>query len=241
MKKILLTGATSIEIGPLLKSLKLNIAGEGSATPVIYKDVRIDVLITGVGMVATTYHLARAFYNDKYELAINAGIAGCFTRYIPLGSVLNVVSEEFSEMGAEAGEKFLNIFELGLQDKNRFPFQKGMLINDSYSELNYKTLKPLTKVHGITVNKVHGTEESIAKTLAYYSPVIESMEGGAFLYCCIMNDIPGVQLRAVSNFVEKRNRADWDIDLAVKNLNSTLMNLIDEIANEEAGTGYKFN
>lgn len=241
MKKILLVSATSTEISTLLKSLQLHSVSEGTTATAIYKDIRVDVLVTGVGMVATTFHLARTLYNDSYELAVNAGIAGSFTRYIPLGSVLNVTSEEFPEMGAEAGEKFLSVFELGLQDKDRYPFQKGRLINDSYDDLDYKSLKPLSKVHGITVNKVHGSEESIAEILSYYKPVTESMEGGAFLYCCIMNNIPCVQLRGISNFVEKRNRSDWNIDLAVKNLNKTLMKLIEEAAAKAAGTDFKFN
>jgi futalosine hydrolase len=241
MKKILLVSATSVEISPLLKTLKLNLTREGSAATAIYKDIRIDVLVTGVGMVATTFHLARTLYNEKYELVINAGIAGSFSRYVPLGSVLNITSEEFPEMGAEAGEKFLNIFELGLQDKDRFPFQKGRLINDSYDDLDYKTLKPLSKVHGITVNKVHGSDESIAEILSYYKPITESMEGGAFFYCCIMNNVPCVQLRGISNFVEKRNRGDWNIDLAVQNLNKTLMRLVEEAAAKAAGTDFKFN
>ena len=241
MKKILIVSATPGEIEPLLKSLKPTISGEGLATPVVHKGIRIDVLITGVGMVATTFHLTRALYNEEFELVINAGIAGTFTRYVPLGSVLNITSEEFSEMGSEAGQKFLSVFELGLQDKNRFPYQNGRLINDSYRDMNYKTLKPLSKVHSITVNKVHGSEETIAETLSYYQPVVESMEGGAFFYCCIMNNLPFVELRGISNFIEKRNRTDWNIELAVTNLNKTVMKLIDEIANEIGGKEYKFN
>ena len=239
MDKILIVSATTVEINPLLKSLKLK-GNEGSTVTTIYKDLRIDILITGVGMIATTFHLTRTLYNENYKLTVNAGIAGSFSRHVPLGSVLNVTSEEFPEMGAEAGDKFLNVFELGLQDKDRYPFQKGRLINDS-DDLNYKTIKPLSKVHGITVNKVHGNEESIKETLSYYNPVTESMEGGAFLFCCIMNNINCVQLRGISNFVEKRNRGDWNIDLAVQNLNKTLMKLVEEIAGASSGTDFKFN
>ncbi|MBA3286215.1 MAG: hypothetical protein H0U27_14320 [Nitrosopumilus sp.] len=56
-----------------------------------------------------------------------------------------------------------------------------------------------------------------------------------------MNNVPCVQLRGISNFVEKRNRGDWNIDLAVQNLNKTLMKLVEEAAAKAAGTDFKFN
>jgi futalosine hydrolase len=33
-------------------------------------------------------------------------------------------------------------------------------------------------------------------------------------------DVPCIQIRAVSNYVEKRNRDGWNIGLAIKNLNT---------------------
>jgi futalosine hydrolase len=49
---------------------------------------------------------------------------------------------------------------------------------------------------------------------------IESMEGAAFFYACRQAGVPCMQIRAVSNYVEKRNRDNWQIGLAVKNLNT---------------------
>ena len=33
------------------------------------------------------------------------------------------------------------------------------------------------------------------------------MEGAAFMYVCLMHQVPFAQIRAVSNVVERRNRA----------------------------------
>jgi futalosine hydrolase len=46
------------------------------------------------------------------------------------------------------------------------------------------------------------------------------MEGAAFFYVCRQLNVPCIQIRAVSNYVEKRNRDAWNIPLAIKNLNT---------------------
>jgi futalosine hydrolase len=95
------------------------------------------------------------------------------------------------------------------------------LYNDSV--LTSPMLNPLFHVRGVTVNKVHGNEKSIARITELYQPDIESMEGAAFAYACAMHKLPYFQIRAISNYVERRNRESWNIPLAVKNLNDWLL------------------
>jgi futalosine hydrolase len=85
----------------------------------------------------------------------------------------------------------------------------------------------LKEVKAITVNKVHGNELSILKTIAHFNPEIESMEGAAFFYACEQSNTSCIQIRAISNFVERRNRETWKIELAVNTLNDTLIHLFD--------------
>jgi futalosine hydrolase len=40
--------------------------------------------------------------------------------------------------------------------------------------------------------------------------------------------IPCIQLRAVSNYVEKRNKDAWNIPLAIENLNKQLIAIIND-------------
>jgi futalosine hydrolase len=77
-------------------------------------------------------------------------------------------------------------------------------------------------VKAITVNTVHGKDESIQRVIKKFHPDIESMEGAAFFYVCMMEKIPCIQLRSISNRIERRNRADWDILLSLSNLNEVL-------------------
>ncbi len=171
---------------------------------------KFDILITGVGMTATAFALGKQL-NDDYNLVINVGIAGSFDQNITLGSLVNVTTDTFADLGAEDGEEFLTIDELG--------FGK----NNYQSNFQYDKLQ---KVSGITVNKVHGNTANIAKIYNKFKPQVESMEGAAVFYACEMNNKSCLQVRAISNFVAPRNKEDWKIGLAIENLNDWLIDFL---------------
>ena len=58
------------------------------------------------------------------------------------------------------------------------------------------------------------------------------MEGAALHYVCLMENIPFLQLRAVSNFVGERNKANWEIGEAIHHLNEKLKSIIQQLTNE---------
>ncbi|WP_300663257.1 hypothetical protein, partial [Fluviicola sp.] len=81
----------------------------------------------------------------------------------------------------------------------------------------------LPYMDAITVNKSHGSEDSISKIKQEHGlTLLESMEGAAFFYAANKMRIPCVQVRSISNLLEKRNVENWNIPLAVKELNSWL-------------------
>ena len=180
----------------------------------------IDILITGVGMIATTFKLTKVLSQNDYDIVINAGIAGAFFEELEIGEVVEVSSEQFPEIGAEDHNSFISIFELGLLGENDYPFLKGKLTNPDAGISNLKL------VDGITVNTVHGNKLSIQKVINQFSPGIESMEGAAVAYVCLQEKIRFLQIRAISNYVEKRNKSAWNIPLAVGNLNIVLEKLV---------------
>src|SRR5262249_18472991 len=115
----------------------------------------------------------------------------------------------------------------GLVDANEFPFENGRLVN--LHPPASATLRKLVAVEGITVNTAHGNEDSIAAIRRRQKPQIESMEGAAFLYACMIHKVPFAQVRAVSNVVERRNRAAWNIPLAIRNLGEVAKSILEEI------------
>ncbi|SHG96849.1 futalosine hydrolase [Pedobacter caeni] len=199
--KILLVAATSAEISILTDHFKLRDAA-------FQQTEKFDILITGVGMTATAFALGKHL-SGIYNLVLNLGIAGSFDPTIPLGTVLNIVTDEFSELGAEDKDAFLSIETLGF----------GKSSYRAHNNLLHSSLSGLSKVKGITVNTVHGTQHSIDDIKNRLKPVTESMEGAAVLYCCENEGIPCLQIRSISNYVEPRNKESWKIGPAIKNLN----------------------
>lgn len=202
--KLLLVAATFEELAPLFTHFNWP-----KASRIVEQD--IDVLITGAGIPATAFALGQQL-NQPYRLILNAGIAGSFTPDLALGTVVNVVEDTFSELGAQDGDHFIAIDELGFGES---------CFQATYS--NVPVLKPLPSVRGITVNQVHGHTESIDTLLNRLPVQTESMEGAAVFYAAHRVGTPVAQVRSISNYIEQRNRANWNITLAIANLNTWLI------------------
>jgi futalosine hydrolase len=186
-----------------------------------------DVLfcITGVGLVPTVFTLTKYLSNDnKFDLILNLGIAGTTNRNLSIGDVLEVENDSFYDWGAEDNANFISVFDLGLLNKNDFPFVNGKLFS------TFKSAFPLRKVNSITVQLVHGNSMSIDKLLAREgTTALESMEGAAVFYVSSQYKLPVMQIRSISNYVEPRNRSNWNIELAINNLNTSVLNFLDSI------------
>jgi futalosine hydrolase len=217
--KILIVSATKLEVQSLLNQMETTGHLSSNQIQCIYKKIEIDFLITGIGMVATTYFTSKSL-NNKYAIALNLGICGSFNTNLEIGAVVNIVQDHFSELGAEDGEQFLSIKEIGLEGKIE-------MFNETYIKNN--VLDEIPKVCGITVNTVLGNEKSIENVFNKFHLNTESMEGAAFMFVCEKEQIPYAQIRAVSNFVERRNKNNWNIPLAIENLNKKVLEILDSL------------
>ncbi len=222
--KLLIVSATEFEILPLLNFLKANYKNKDNIR-FFSKQIDIHILVTGVGMVHTTFALASFLAKNTVDLAINLGIAGSFNNKMSLGQVFQVVSDRFADVGVEEADgTFTDIFDLQLIDHNEPPYINATL----YSPNSDSAFLP--KASAITVNKVHGTSQSIRKIIEKYPVDLESMEGSAFFFCCLQQQVNCLQIRGVSNFVEPRNKDNWNIPLAIDNLNEVAIQMIEEMS-----------
>jgi futalosine hydrolase len=181
-------------------------------------------------MVATAAWCSRALATARYDLAINLGVCGSFDPALPPGTVVHVVVDRVSELGAENGDEFLTIEDLKLLRNDPLALNGHMIANPAPPVSG--ALMMLPAVVAITVNTVHGNEASIATVRKRFAPQVESMEGAAFMYACLINGLPFAQVRAVSNVVEKRNRAAWRLDDAIANLGGAAVRILDTLPRE---------
>jgi futalosine hydrolase len=226
--KILLVSATTLEIRPLLSQLVFQGSDNDQITHYRFRNAAVDVLVTGIGMVATAFYLGKQLHAASYDLAINAGICGTFRETIPVGKVVQIVRDDMPEMGAEDGDLIHSLAALGLMDPETPPYTHGKLA--SRPKLASPALSSLAKATAITVNTIHGNALSIEKIKRDHDPDTESMEGAAFFYACLLAHVPCIQVRSVSNFVEERDRSKWNVELAIKNLNKKVGEVLKEMA-----------
>ncbi|NTW34095.1 MAG: futalosine hydrolase [Bacteroidetes bacterium] len=223
---ILIVAATFNEIRPFYEKLILINKIDDFLSEHQFENKKIDILITGIGMTSTAYHIGKIIGKKNYEFAINLGIAGAFNKNLNLGDVVNVDSDIISEMGAENGASFLKFDEMNI-GKNQLD-KTVYSIKNAY-QINNPIIQKLPKVKGITVNTVHGNAESVDKIINLFNPDVETMEGAAFLNIFNAEKINCAQIRAISNFVEERQQAKWNIELAIEKLNVAAFEIVNNI------------
>lgn len=220
--KVLLVVATALEIEPLIDQW-VQSGARKSEHSFVFDSVQVDVLITGPGMMLTAFALGSHLRGFDYDFLLNAGIAGSMDQSLALGDVVQVHTEQFGDFGAEdQNQQLLDVFQLELINAQQHPFQNGKLVNQATQGFSF-----LPTVEALTVNRVHGSSDSIARMRNQFPDAqIESMEGAAFFYSALLYEKPFLQIRSISNYVEPRNRDAWQIGLAVNHLCKTLSELI---------------
>lgn len=211
----LLIAATIKEIEPFLAWLKTDPAARKNNLP--------DVLITGIGLTATTYHLTRQLQFKKYGLVIQAGVAGCFKKNISLGSVVVITQDTIADQSVIELQQLKSLFDLKLVPANQFPYTKTWLVNPAVDLLKKTALK---KVKGISVNEITTSKQKIAFYEKHFNAVAESMEGAALHYTCLMESVPFLQIRSMSNYIGERNKKNWDMKASIVNLNAALIEIV---------------
>lgn len=222
--KITVVSATALEVAPLLEQYQMHLTQ--SRDLYTNADENLHVLVTGMGMMQTAAHLALYASRNERDLYMDAGIAGAFNREIQIGEVTQVMSETYGDFGVEDGDDFADFYEMGFIDQHQDAFEYGK-IGPFGNVCEHSSLEHLRKVTSLTVNKVHGKEETIAMIMKKYPADIENMEGLAFFYVTHQIAKPSIEIRSISNYVERRNKDNWNIPLAVKNLNEELMRLLE--------------
>lgn len=202
---ILIAVATENEIKPLAKFLA---AVDG-----------VEVLVTGMGPVAAAVSLGKrlACTGSKIDAVLNIGVAGA---YVDSGIVLLDI--------CMAKQEFLGDFGICLQDEI-LDFDQGISNPADPLILNNDLVKRFGNIMGgldiafkttnfVTVNCCTGTAKRGEFLKAKFGAGCENMEGAAVAMVCQKYDIPCVELRCISNFVENRETTNWRLPEAIEKI-----------------------
>lgn len=219
MKNCLILAATPLEIAPLTKAVT-----SGNIKPSFPE---VDLLVGGIGLTATTYALTKYLTLKRPDLVIQVGVGGSFDPALIPGSVVVVKKETIADQSVIELNQLKTLFDLKLLPHNQFPYRKGWLVNNS--ELLKKSR--LKKVPGISVNEITTSKKKVDYYKNAFNPSVESMEGAALHYTCLMENIPFIQFRGISNAIAERNKKKWNMKESIINLNHEVMHFLSLLSN----------
>ncbi len=217
--RVIITAATNGEWMPSFQKINPAYAGTNKRFSVGFHE-------SGIGLLASSVSLMKMFVQETPSLIIQVGIAGCFDKKVPLGKVFAVKDDFAGDIGVMENKVWKDLFDLKLDKANDAPYEKKSLPNPWLSQ--YNLLKLPTK-KGVTVNTISTDKNKIDLYSGRYKATLESMEGAALHYMGRDLNIPFIQIRAVSNYVGERNKAKWNMQEAIYNLNETLLQYLDAL------------
>lgn len=212
---ILLIAATTFEIQAVTDFLQVHSDAFPRHT--------ISIQVTGIGSMATTYHLLKSICENRPEYVLQAGIGGSFSRHFAPGRVVLVEKEMTGDLGVEENGVFKTLFDMGLQQDDEHAATSKWLVNPH--TVNWEG-QGLALVSGVTVNEITTQASRIEQLQQNYGVTVESMEGAALHYVCLQEGIPFLQIRSISNYVGERDKKQWKMQEAITALNDQLINIL---------------
>lgn len=170
------------------------------------------VVVTGATSVAAALELGLEIARSRPLQVLGVGIAGAYPASgISLGEVVAVGSEEFLDLGAEDGERFLDLWSMGFDPG--LPRRHRLTVPDFCRNLRV--------VRGATCFTCTGSVPTLrSRESAGFE--VESMEGAGWATACARLDVPFSEIRSISNFCGPRDRGAWRIEESLVALESFL-------------------
>ncbi len=200
---ILAVTATKLELKPFLQLVELE------------RTVCLS-LVTGVGPVETSVRLALflARCDTKINLVINFGVAGAYVGQSIHPKLLDICMAEeeiFGDFGFCSGNgvEYFDSPEFG---KNRFSLDRQWL--KRAKQILDKNRISCWSGSFITVNCASATRHRGNMLQQNWAGLCENMEGAAVVRVCSEFDLPCLEIRAISNYVEDRDPVSWQLEAA---------------------------
>lgn len=189
--------------------------------------------VTGIGKVNTAAAVASLLERFEPELLINTGCAGAYRGSgLAVGDLAMATAELFGDEGVVAPDGWHSLELIGIPAVERsgerwfnsFPLTRWAMDKAGY----VAKAAGLTLHRGpfVTVSTASGTAQRGDELFRRFGGICESMEGGAAAQVALLYGADCLEIRGVSNLVEDRDLAPWDIPLAVERAQKFIVSFI---------------
>ena len=204
---------------------------------------RLALVKTGIGSVNTAQALTATIESKRPRRVIQTGIGGAFpSSGLRVGDVAVATEEIWGEFGVvdRAGWSGGEAIGIPLLDGDP-PLYNRIPLDRADSEAALAAAEAMSEEFGnrarmgsfLTLQNVTGTDEQAQILDDRFGALCENMEGAAAAQVCTLYSIPYVEIRGISNLVEKRDLSKWDIPTAVTRAQAVVLELI-----KNASLGY---
>lgn len=164
------------------------------------------------------------------ELIILFGIGGAYpSAGLKIGDIAIAKKEIYGDEGVMVKDGFHGAKAIGIpflkrgrkKYFNEFPLDKRLI------KLVARHSSLVTKAGNfVTVSTCTGTRKRALEIEKRYSAICENMEGAAVAHVCAAYGLSLLEIRGISNIVEDRDKAKWDLMLAADNCQKVVMELL---------------
>jgi futalosine hydrolase len=204
---------------------------------------RLLYVSSGIGKVNAAHAATLMITRYNPSLLINFGIGGAYpSSGLDVGSVAIATREIYADEGVWLEKSLQPVEAIGIplvrRGRRRFFNQFPLITRQTRKLHSQKLLDEWAHNTGIditagpfaTVSACTGTNKRAAEIEKRHGVICENMEGAAVAHICALYGIPLIEMRGISNIVEERNRAAWDITAAVENCQGIVMELLRELS-----------
>ena len=242
MREILVLTAMLLEqrelAAGLEQSVQQTVAGKswrsGSLGP---SPVRL--VETGIGAVNAAHALTCALQAFRPALVVQVGVGGAYLDVdLDRGDLALASEENYGDLGVRAPDGWHSAELIGIpvlqQEEsfyNCFPLDRDLVLRAA------AVLDPgggggpgprLRIGPFVTVQECSGVTALGQERAGRFRAICENMEGAAAAHLCQLYRVPFLEVRGISNMVEDRRSADWDLPRAAARAQAAALRLLGE-------------
>jgi len=226
MKPIIVTAATHLELSLLINTLEAAdrmFIGRREVFHGMIAGRHTLLAMTGIGKVNAASTATTLLEHFEPEILINTGCAGAYEGSgLSVGDLAIATAEVFGDEGVMTPDGWRPLELIGIPALsrngeiyfNRFPLTRWAI--DKVMYIAETEGISLHRGEFVTVSTTSGTAKRGEELFQRYGCICENMEGAAAAQVAALFGVDCLEIRGISNLVEDRDLARWDIPTAVE-------------------------
>jgi futalosine hydrolase len=226
MNPVLVIAAVPQETALLELALEYSSRSQISVFPAvdgILGGMPVVICVSGIGKINAASATAAMIERYQPQLVISTGCAGAYPGSgLSIGDLVVASEEILGDEGVITSKGWLDLQGMKMpylvQGERRFYNEIPLCGPAVEKALQLAGACDIGMVAGrfVTVSTCSGTDQQGEELARRFSAVSENMEGAAVALTCLRYGIDCLEIRGISNLVEERNMAAWDIGRAVE-------------------------